>query len=48
LGGIGGGETGGEHGESVVNTMARAGLWAALAFVFNLVWEIAQVRLYTI
>ena len=28
--------------------MARAGLWSALAFVFNLVWEIAQVRLYTI
>jgi len=27
---------------------ARAGLWAALAFVFNLTWEIAQVRLYTI
>src|SRR5450759_2793912 len=28
--------------------MARAGLWAALAFVLNLTWEIAQVRLYTI
>ena len=28
--------------------MARAGLWSALAFVLNLVWEIAQVRLYTI
>jgi hypothetical protein len=27
---------------------ARAGLWAALAFVLNLAWEIAQVRLYTI
>jgi hypothetical protein len=27
---------------------ARAGLWAALAFILNLVWEIAQVRLYTI
>lgn len=26
----------------------RAGLWAALAFVLNLAWEIAQVRLYTI
>jgi amino acid transporter len=28
--------------------MARAGLWSALAFVLNLMWEIAQVRLYTI
>ena len=28
--------------------MARAGLWAALAFVLNLTWEIAQVSLYTI
>jgi hypothetical protein len=28
--------------------MARAGLWLALAFVLNLTWEIAQVRLYTI
>jgi hypothetical protein len=28
--------------------MAHAGLWAALAFVLNLAWEIAQVRLYTI
>ncbi len=28
--------------------MAAAGLWSALAFVFNLAWEIAQVRLYTI
>jgi len=28
--------------------VARAGLWSALAFVFNLTWEIAQVRLYTI
>ncbi len=27
---------------------ARAGLWAALAFVLNLAWEIAQVRLYTL
>jgi hypothetical protein len=26
----------------------RMGLWAALAFVLNLAWEIAQVRLYTI
>lgn len=28
--------------------MVRAGLWSALAFVLNLAWEIAQVRLYTI
>ena len=28
--------------------IARAGLWSALAFVLNLAWEIAQVRLYTI
>lgn len=28
--------------------VARAGLWSALAFVLNLTWEIAQVRLYTI
>ena len=28
--------------------MVRAGLWSALAFVLNLTWEIAQVRLYTI
>jgi len=28
--------------------MTRAGLWSALAFVLNLAWEIAQVRLYTL
>jgi hypothetical protein len=28
--------------------VARAGLWSVLAFVLNLVWEIAQVSLYTI
>ena len=28
--------------------MARAGLWSVLAFVFNLTWEIAHVRLYTL
>ena len=27
---------------------ACAGLWSALAFVLNLAWEIAHVRLYTI
>lgn len=26
----------------------RAGLWSALAFVLNLAWEIAHVRLYTL
>ena len=31
-----------------IGMIARAGLWAALAFVLNLAWEIAQVRLYTI
>ena len=29
-------------------TMARAALWSACAFVLNLAWEIAQVRLYTV
>ena len=28
--------------------LGRAGLWSALAFVLNLMWEIAEVRLYTI
>lgn len=28
--------------------LARTGLWAALAFVLNLGWEVAQLRLYTI
>jgi hypothetical protein len=28
--------------------LARAGLWSGLAFVLNLTWEIAQVRLYSI
>jgi hypothetical protein len=28
--------------------LARAGLWSAFAFVLNLMWEIAHVRLYTI
>ena len=32
----------------VHRVMARAGLWSALAFVLNLAWEIAHVRLYTI
>ncbi len=32
----------------MLRIIARTGLWAALAFVLNLTWEIAQVRLYTI
>jgi hypothetical protein len=32
----------------MIVVMARAALWSALAFVLNLVWEIAQVRLYTL
>jgi hypothetical protein len=28
--------------------MARVGLWMGLTFVLNLVWEVAQVRLYTL
>jgi hypothetical protein len=40
------------HDESTAlatpGVMARAGLWSALAFVLNLAWEIAQVRLYTL
>ncbi len=31
-----------------IGMIARAGVWAALAFVLNLAWEIAQVRLYTL
>jgi hypothetical protein len=31
-----------------LRVISRAGLWSALAFVFNLAWEIAHVRLYTI
>lgn len=28
--------------------MAGAGYWTVLAFIFNLIWEIGQVRLYTL
>lgn len=28
--------------------VARAGLWSAFAFILNVAWEIAHVRLYTI
>ena len=33
---------------ATLRILARVGLWSALAFVLNLVWEIAHVRLYTI
>ncbi len=33
---------------AMTGTVARAGLWSALAFLLNLAWEIAQVTLYTI
>ena len=36
------------HTMGTLGVMARAGLWSALAFVLNLAWEIAHVRLYTI
>jgi hypothetical protein len=36
------------HEPATLGIVARAGLWSALAFVLNLTWEIAQVRLYTI
>ncbi len=36
------------HNPAELRIIARAGLWSALAFVLNLAWEIAHVRLYTI
>ena len=30
------------------DVLARVGLWSALAFALNLLWEIAHVRLYTL
>ena len=36
------------HNPATPGIIARAGLWSALAFVLNLTWEIAHVRLYTI
>jgi hypothetical protein len=33
---------------AIPGIVARACLWSALAFLLNLAWEIAQVRLYTI
>ena len=36
------------HKPAKLRVIAQAGLWSALAFAFNLAWEIAHVRLYTI
>ena len=36
------------HNSATPGTIARAGLWSALAFVLNLAWEISHVGLYTI
>ena len=36
------------HNRATFGAIARVGLWSALAFVLNLTWEIAQVRLYAI
>jgi hypothetical protein len=36
------------HKPAIVSIAARLALWSSLAFVLNLLWEIAQVRLYTI
>ena len=36
------------HNPATLRIIARAGLWAALAFLLNLTWEIAHVRLYTL
>jgi hypothetical protein len=36
------------HTPAIASIIARFVLWSSLAFVLNLAWEIAQVRLYTI
>ena len=36
-----------DRAATISGVMARAGLWSALAFALNLVWEIAHARLYT-
>lgn len=36
------------HNQAMLRVLAHAGLWSMPAFVLNLAWEIAQVRLYTI
>ena len=40
--------SGTSRGENVRAVLVRVGLWSLLAFGSNLVWEIAQVRLYTL
>lgn len=37
-----------DRGSVKTGVLARTSLWSALAFVLNLVWEIAHVRLYTL
>lgn len=37
-----------DRGAIKPGVLARAGLWSALAFALNLVWEIAHARLYTL
>ncbi|MDZ4811515.1 MAG: hypothetical protein SGI99_02730 [Pseudomonadota bacterium] len=34
--------------KTTTDLFARLGLWSALAFVLNLIWETAHVRLYTL
>jgi hypothetical protein len=36
------------HPQGPPGLLARGGLWATLAFVLNMAWEVAQVRLYSI
>lgn len=36
------------HLAGATRVLARAGLWSALAFVMNLAWETAHVRLYSV
>ena len=36
------------HNQGTLRIIAPAVLWSALAFILNLAWEIAHVRLYTI
>ena len=36
------------HNSATSGTVARAGVWFALAFVLNLLWEISHVGLYTL
>ena len=36
------------HNPEMRRILVHAGVWSALAFGLNLMWEIAQIRLYTI